>query len=174
MTTLCPSCGKEIEEGGLDCMYCNSKSPLGWLFAVALVLVAGPFLLLVSICSNPLFMQEPYYCLTGSDNILLFKLITDLAFLVGIVYLNILFFRRKKTFPMRLIVFLILVFLTSLYEYHEWSNSVFPNEVCEGVLVHLMKLRQEIILRLMSSSIAGISWIWIFLRSQRVEKRFVK
>jgi len=145
----------------------------GWLGLVGFGLVVSPVLLtyrlwtglqLVRVLIRRLNARHTEYNgLLVDDEIqfLIFSAFITTVLLAGLVYLNFLFFKKKKIFPKVFIIFLVLYFAVSLLMY--WANPSGDLQV-QTALAGTVGI----------SFIQGIVWVSYFLSSRRVKATFVR
>jgi hypothetical protein len=140
----------------------------GWLILVAIRLFVSPFLLLYTIFkwNVPFIFGGKYQTyLAGHPMnavLILFELTSNTILFIGLIYLNVLFLRKKKTFPRFMIAFIATQFCISLVDVLR-TRSLHPT----------INLASE--WRPMLGAVASmIIWIPYFLRSTRVKITFVR
>lgn len=134
----------------------------GWLILVALGLAAGPFLLVRGIYTDLHFLyggqfQSGLARYPGLVALILFEAVSNSIFLLGLIALNFLFYRKKRTFPGWMITYLAFN--------------------CSIILIdHLGALRYSphtASTALVRSIVGVLIWIPYYLRSERVKVTFV-
>jgi hypothetical protein len=191
MTTLCSTCASELPEGLPSCPRCETataappppaplSSPLfttttedleglsGWLILVGLGLVVSPFVILGTTLSvNLPFLSDSKYqaFLTGHPGVaalIVFEVITNIVFVIGLAALNFLFFTKRRAFPTYMILYLaahfVVIFLDTIA-----AQALLPTASLTGAYKSL------------GQSLGGaLIWIPYFLVSRRVKATFVK
>jgi hypothetical protein len=145
----------------------------GWLVLVGLGLVVSAIISLYGLWTDLPFLRDrirllnahhPEYNGSLVDDEILFLIFFNVitaVFLAGLVYLNILFFKKKKTFPKFFIVFLVFYFAVSLLMY--WANP-------SGEL----RVQSALAGTVGMAFLQGIVWVSYFLSSRRVKATFVR
>lgn len=134
----------------------------GWLILVAVGLAVGPFFRLRGIVQDSQFLFTDRYQAAmssrpGIETIILFELVTNSFFLVFLLLLNLLFYRKRRSFPTFMIFNLVLQFVAQLVD-HLWALRFSQSEAWSLVL---------------QTQIAAAIWIPYMLNSERVEQTFV-
>jgi len=135
----------------------------GWLWLTAFALIAGPSLHLGIALFGDLPFIEPRNTVRGLLNgyswywtsavgIATYDFLARIALTAGLVYLNILFWKKKRYFPRLFIFFLVVQFGSLLFEYGLARNAP-PMSVL---------------------NLAYPVWIGYFLMSQRVKATFIR
>ncbi len=135
----------------------------GWLILVALGLGIGPFVLLNGIYSDLRVFYgaqfqaglAPY---PGLATFILFEAVSNSVFLLALIALNILFYRKKKSFPGWMIAYLAFNCVVILVDHLvslRYNSHAAPNAAIRSVVGTLV-------------------WIPYYLRSERVKLTFVK
>ena len=154
----------------------------GWLSLVGLALVVSPIVLIYGLWNDLRFMTGPNYNAVGLiipdlPGFTVFDFITGVLLLAGLVYLNILFFKKKKIFPKYFMVLLIVSFAVNLLKY--WarpSGAEFGQnwEQWEQASRAVEEIGNDLAFAVSRSFIAGIVWVSYFRRSRRVKATFVR
>jgi len=134
----------------------------GWLVLVGFGLVVSPIISIYGLWTDLQFVANRLHQLQAWDDETLFVILFDFitaVFLAGLVYLNILFFKKKKIFPKYFMLFLVINFAVSLLKY--WAS---PSGAVQTALAGTVGM----------SFIEGIVWVSYFLTSRRVEATFVR
>jgi hypothetical protein len=134
----------------------------GWLILVAIGLAVGPFFRLhgIFLDSQFLFGDRFHAAMSskpGLEAIIFFELVTNSFFLAYMLLLNVLFYGKRRSFPMFMIFNLVAQFVTQLID-HLWVMRLGPTH--QGLLV-------------VQTLIAAVIWIPYMLNSIRVEQTFV-
>jgi hypothetical protein len=184
---FCKNCGAKLEEGIKFCGKCGVavagheqataspttiSSPVkdknlngleGWLALVGFGLLVEPFVLLYTIFSvNLPFLYSDNYQNVAANyptlaNLGVYELIINIAFLAALIYLNILFFKKRKIFPRYFIIYLAANFVLILIDYLIIAG-VNPSVDASD---------------LGRAFIASAIWIPYLLKSRRVKATFV-
>ena len=119
----CVQCGAAIEQGATQqqhdiAAWPGSAEPAvtpreigGWLIPVALGLAISPLLHLHGVYTNLTYLWSSRYqvILKAMPNlpvILLYEAVTNTIFLAAMIWLNVLFYQRRKSFPGLMIAYL--------------------------------------------------------------------
>jgi len=119
----CIQCGAAIEQGATQqqhdiAAWPGSAEPAvtpreigGWLIPVALGLAISPLLHLLGVYTNLTYLWSSRYqvILKAMPNlavILLYEAVTNTIFLAAMIWLNVLFYQRRKSFPGLMIAYL--------------------------------------------------------------------
>lgn len=145
----------------------------GWLGLVGFGLVVSPIILtyklwtglqLARLLVRRLNARYPEYngvLVDDEIEFAIFSVFITAVFLAGLVYLSILFFKKKKIFPKLFMIFLVLYFGASVLMY--WVNPGGDLQV-QTALAGTVGI----------SFIQGIVWVSYFLTSRRVKATFVR
>jgi hypothetical protein len=140
----------------------------GWLIVVGLGLLTSPlFLAHTIITANLPFLTEPSHRAALSGDWALAALVTcqiaaNIVFLIGLLLLNYLFFTRKRTFPLCMILYRVLrtgELLILLVAFRAASSS--PEFAGSGAKFFIALL-------------GTLIWVPYFLFSRRVKATFVR
>jgi Protein of unknown function (DUF2569) len=134
----------------------------GWLVLIMIGLAVSPFFRLHGmIVDSQLLFSSRYQARMstrpGLEAIIFFELITNSFFLAYVILLNVLFYRKRRSFPIFMIFCLAAQFVTQLID-HLWAMHFGPAGQLTAVLQTL---------------IAAAVWIPYMLNSIRVEQTFV-
>ena len=134
----------------------------GWLILVAIGLGIGPLFRLHGIFLDLRFLfggrfHAAMNSKPGLEAILFFELVTNSFFFAYILLLNVLFYSKRRSFPMFMIFNLAAQFVTQLID-HLWASRFGPTH--QGLLV-------------VQTLIVAVIWIPYMLNSIRVEQTFV-
>jgi hypothetical protein len=134
----------------------------GWLILPAIGLAINPFVALfgVAACFFLLFGNAGQIMIArkpGIEKVIVFEIVMDLLFLILLILLNILFYNKKKSLPMFMIIFFGLQFVLLLAD-HLMAAQFNPHSS------PLTVIRSFVICAI---------WIPYFLRSERVKLTFV-
>ncbi len=134
----------------------------GWLIPVAIGLAIGPVLRLHGVFQDSQFLFGARYDAAmitrpSLEAILFFELVTNSFFLIFILLLNFLFYRKRRSFPTFMIFNLAAQFMTQLID-HLGAMHFSPSGEWSLVLQTL---------------VAAAVWIPYMLNSVRVEQTFV-
>ena len=130
----------------------------GWLVFIGLSLLVEPLIIIRAIASS------------GLDDT---WLLINLAFLAGLLVLNILFFQKRKIFPVCYVIFIVLMFVAAVNQ----PTGVPFHTLSLGIerATQLMKQRQDEVYQQMGQiTIYALIWIPYLLRSRRVKATFVR
>ena len=135
----------------------------GWLILLVIGLAVGPLLALSGIVpdSKVLFGSKGQAVLAASPGLeaaYLFDLITNFVLLTALIWLNFMFFRKKKAFPTYMILYLVTQFVSLLAVYliaMRFIPSTSPAEAIRSFVICLI-------------------WIPYFLKSRRVQLTFIR
>ncbi len=192
MTDSCARCSSPLDEGSILCSHCGAALSTdlchgkaapeyvpaflpandlegigGWLILPAIGLAITPF-----ICLRPLFID--IQLLTAGEHpdlfanhpsltaLLIFEIITNLAFVAAAICLNILFYKKKRILPKCMIAFYAAQCVLMLAD-HVAATAIFPSVNLSSGLVTVVR-----------SFIVAVVWIPYFMNSVRVEQTFVK
>jgi hypothetical protein len=189
MPIPCPRCGAEIEHGAAVCVHCgnsaaqpsapalfNSSTPDadhhleglgGWLILLAIGLIVSPFFLLYPLLTTYVHIfTDPVSkaVLQASHSIymlVLSEVITNIVLIVMLLWLNYLFFTKRRTFPTFMILFMVLqciVVAADNFAAYAVTNSA-----------QVLTPNPTQIRAILSAAI----WIPYFLVSRRVKVTFV-
>jgi hypothetical protein len=169
----CAQCGAAVEQGTTQQQHDLPEWPSsvesavterrlgGWLIPVALSLAISPLLHLHGVYTNLTYLWGSRYqvILKAMPNlpvILLYEAVTNTIFLAAMIWLNVLFYQKRKSFPGLMIVYLV--------------GQIVPMLI-DALLVHGFK------------SAAGMAMFWgtvpamilipYYVRSKRVKLTFV-
>jgi hypothetical protein len=188
MTNTCANCSSTLNEGSLICPQCgtaadsritetgSTEAPTykpvddmsgigGWLILPAIGLAITPFMSLYGIIidiqgltSEHLGVFTNHPSLTG---LLIFELIINAAFFVAVIYLNILFYTKKRILPKCMIAFYAANCVLILAD-HLATTAVFPSVDLSGGIMTVVR-----------AFVGAAIWIPYFHSSIRVENTFV-
>ncbi|MDE3202249.1 MAG: DUF2569 family protein [Acidobacteriota bacterium] len=135
----------------------------GWLILSAIGLALAPFMNLFALFTDGRLLINPgarEYLTnhTGLYLLILFEIASNLVFILYSTGLNILFYTRRKAFPIAMIVFLAASVLVISIDHIGIAQLDLPSKPAE----------------LLRALIAAIIWIPYFLRSRRVALTFVR
>ena len=153
----------------------NKKGISGWLILVAIGLVASPLMLYLTRLSvyPGVFESGGWYVLTNPDSekyvewfalLLCSEIAFNLILFSGIIYLNFLFFLKKKIFPKAYIAFMtasLLYIPINIY----LTNLLFPQTTL---------FNGEVIKNICIALISALIWIPYMLMSHRVKNTFIE
>ena len=134
----------------------------GWLILVAVGLGIGPLVSLSGVIRDLLMLYGAKYqnvlaARPGIAGLVLYEAVTNSIFLVALVALNILFYKKKRSFPSLMITFLASQLAFVLID-HLAARALQPSTGLAGVF----------------RSLAGaVIWIPYYLRSERVKATFI-
>jgi Protein of unknown function (DUF2569) len=136
----------------------------GWLIFTIIGLIFAPLRLMYTLftvhlrlLTNP--RMQPYLLMHGSIHaLILFEVITNVIFLLILIWLNYLFFNKKRAFPAFMICYLVFVCIVMIAD-HFASVALLAKAPLSFTLVRT----------LVTSSI----WIPYYIRSRRVKATFV-
>ncbi|MDR3773197.1 MAG: DUF2569 family protein [Terracidiphilus sp.] len=134
----------------------------GWLILVAIGLAVGPFFRLRGIVVDSQFIfttrfQAAVVARPGLEAIIFYELVTNSFFLAFLLLLNLLFYRKRRSFPTFMIFNLAAQFVTQLID-HLWAMHFGSSG--EWTLV-------------LQTLVAACLWIPYMINSIRVEQTFV-
>lgn len=140
----------------------NLKGIAGWLVLVAINLALAPLGLLFAFASDLLLLKSGQIqgllaAHPAVRDVLMFDAVCDVILLAVLIVLNVLFYRKKKTFPRWFIVFLVVDLILALGIHQAMLNYVptYPSLAAFG------------------SFVSACGWIAYFLLSKRVKQTFV-
>jgi hypothetical protein len=142
----------------------NLTGLTGWLILPALGLLYQPLHLIYAIFSVnlPFFYNSNYQNTIAQYPTLrslgVYELLVNIAFLAALIYLNILFYKKKKVLPRYFIGYYIINFALLLIDYLILVTVV-PSTSGSG---------------LWQTGIAALIWIPYFLKSRRVKETFIQ
>jgi hypothetical protein len=142
----------------------NLNGLAGWLILIGLGILIQPLKDLYGIFSINLPAFASIASQSGSSqystlyNIAVYELINNIIFVIALIYLNILFYQKKKMFPRFFIIYLIGNFVLILIDYLMLSGVIAsPDASSLGIVLLQM-----------------IVWIPYFLNSRRVKATFTQ
>ena len=150
----------------------------GWLILVALGLVLGPFIQLVAIWTNFHAFIGPNRALAervipGLSALVMFQLVTGCVLFLANLFLLVLFFREKRSFPRYAQIWLGFSAVVYLAAYtlcpHHPAAGV-TNEAISGIVD---KMQSQLIRASMVSVLRAAIWIAYLGLSRRVKATFV-
>lgn len=139
----------------------------GWLVLVGIGLVISPLMILsntvthnLPVLTNPRLHAylETHPALEG---LIIFEIATNLIFIAVLVALNILFFRKKRSFPTYMIFYLCLHLIVDVGDAVA-AHAVMPSVAVSAPLQAITR-----------SFLAALIWVPYFLVSRRVKVTFV-
>jgi hypothetical protein len=183
MSCVCGKCAAALEEGASICARCGTPVPSpvtesyapifstrcdlegigGWLILVAIGLAIGPLRSIHGIYTTLHVLygsqfQSSFSIHPGLAGLILFEAVTDTIFLATFVALNVLFYRRKRIFPILMITYLAVQATLMLID-HLVALHFYPYISAYNVL---------------SSMLAAAIWIPYYIQSERVKATFVR
>jgi hypothetical protein len=134
----------------------------GWLIMPAIGLAISPFLSIHGIVTDlGVLVGGRYQAVIanrpGLEALVIFELATNAIFLASLIALNVLLYKKKKTFPACMIAYLVGQLVLLLIDYFA-ANAFNPHTSPTTAI---------------RSVIACLIWIPYFLQSRRVEITFV-
>lgn len=140
----------------------NLKGIAGWLILVAINLALAPLGLLFAFASDLLLLKSGQIQVLlaahpAVSGVLMFDAICDVVLLAAMIVLNVLFYGKKKTFPLWFIIFLAMNLILALGIHQAMLNYVptYPSLAAFG------------------SFVSACGWIAYFVLSKRVKQTFV-
>jgi len=135
----------------------------GWLILVAAGLGIGPLVSLSGVVRDLLLLYGAEYqsvlaARPGLAGLVLYEAVTNSIFLVALIALNVLFYKKKKSFPALMITFLASQLAFVLID-HLGARALQPSTGVAGILRNL---------------VSAVIWIPYYLRSERVKATFVR
>jgi hypothetical protein len=183
MSCVCGNCAAPLEEGASICARCGTPVPSpvsesyapkfstfndlegigGWLILAAIGLGISPLRSIhgIYVSLHVLYGSQFQNWLSthpGEAGLILFEAVTNTLFLITLVTLNFLFYRRKKEFPSLMIAFFALQSILSLVDH--------------AIVLHYHSRSSPA--TLIGSILGAALWIPYYLRSQRVKATFVR
>jgi Protein of unknown function (DUF2569) len=141
----------------------------GWLIMMAIGLVLAPFVILTNTVSTNvriLTTQRYQQFLEGHPalhGMILFEIITNFIFVAVLAGLNYLFFKKKRSFPTFMILYLAFQLVVTI-----------ADTVLAYVVLPSVASSSPSIVRLLRSILPVCLWIPYLLRSRRVKVTFVE
>jgi FtsH-binding integral membrane protein len=134
----------------------------GWLIVHAVGLGIAPLVSLVAVFTdlrilNAASYQAGLHARPGLAILILFEASTNVIMFLGLIGLNILFYRTRRSFRRWIIAFLIAAFVVTLCD-HLWTMHFLPSTTWTAVAQRL---------------VAALIWVPYFLQSRRVKQTFV-
>lgn len=134
----------------------------GWLVVHAIGLGIAPFVSLVAVYTDLRILNAASYqaglqARPSLAVLILFEASTNFIMLLGLIGLNVLFYRTRRSFPRWIITFLVGAFVVTLCD-HLWTMHFLPSTTWMAVFQRL---------------VAALIWVPYFLQSRRVEQTFV-
>jgi len=180
---MCPKCGAAIVENkplvtqvvsvttSDSTKRKNLKGLAGWLILLRILLICHPFYILYVIFSVnlPLFYNSNYqsfiakYPTAGSLGI--YELLINIVFLAALIYLNVLFYKKKKTFPPYYIIYLIVNYVLVQIDYLILVTKL------PSMVATFSSISSPYLIR---GAIYALIWILYLLISRRVKATFVQ
>src|SRR5215469_13517547 len=186
MMILCSQCASAVQEGFAACVECgaaighgtietphvsalaSSGEPAvarkfgGWLIPVALSLAVSPLLHLNGLYTNLTFLWSSRYqailaAMGTLPGVILYEAVTNTIFLAAMIGLNVLFYRKKKSFPGLMITYLV--------------GSIVPVLIDELLVQGFKPAAAQAIF--LGSILPAMILIPYYLRSERVKLTFV-
>jgi len=138
------------------------KGIAGWLIVHAIGLGIAPFVSLVAVYTDLRILNAASYqaglqARPSLAVLILFEASTNFIMLLGLIALNVLFHRTRRSFPRWIITFLVAAFVVTLCD-HLWTMHFLASTTWMAVFQRL---------------VAALIWIPYFLQSRRVEQTFV-
>jgi hypothetical protein len=135
----------------------------GWLVFTAIGLILAPFLNLFALATDGRLLFNPGardYLMNhaGLYLLIVFEVISNLVFLLYCTGLNVLFYAKKKAFPVAMIVFLAANVLVISIDHISVAQLALPEKPTQ----------------LIRALISAAIWIPYFMRSRRVALTFVR
>jgi len=176
---FCPQCGTAVavhsgiaETGSTDAPIFKSfeaRNDLngigGWLILPAIGLAISPFMSLFGIVTDIMLLTGNHPSLFANHpsltSLLTFEVLINTAFLVAVIYLNVLFYTKNRIFPKCIIAFYAAQCFLMLAD-HLAATAVFPSADLSPSVIAIVR-----------SFIGAAIWIPYFLNSKRVEATFV-
>lgn len=133
----------------------------GWLIVHAIGLAIAPFVCLAGVVSDLRILNGAAYQagLQAKPTVallVLFEASTNVIMFLALIALNVLFYRKRRSFPRWIITFFVAAFAVTLCD-HVWAAHFLPT-TWAAVLQRF---------------VAAAIWIPYFLQSRRVEQTFV-
>lgn len=140
----------------------NLKGIGGWLILHAIGLAIAPFVSLAAVYAdlrilNAASYQAGLHARPSLAVLILFEASTNIIMLLGLVGLNVLFYRTRRSFPRWIIAFLVGAFVVTICD-HLWTMHFLPTTTWTAVVQRF---------------VAAVIWIPYFLQSRRVAQTFV-
>jgi len=180
---ICPACASELHPGSRFCSRCGTvlipgasnpaalppAGPLqfrnlngidGWLILIAISLAFTPFVIARRILRTDLPIMLAYGTLAAHSVGVAF-VVRNLMTIAGLVLINILFYLKRRTFPLAMIVYWVWQILTHLGEFALYATV-------------LQERNATTIMRILSPLIGAAIWIPYLLLSRRVKATFVR
>jgi Protein of unknown function (DUF2569) len=185
MSSVCNHCAVPLQEGAGVCPSCGSnpagpaRAPVvcaprfstggdiegigGWLILVAIGLVISPLYSIHGINTSLRIMYGIQYqdwlsTHAGLAGLILYEGVTNTVFLIALIALNTLFYRRKRQFPWLMIAFLVMQLALRIID-HVAALHFFPHHSA---------------ISLLQSFVYTAVWIPYYLVSERVKVTFVR
>jgi hypothetical protein len=183
MSGLCDKCSASLIDGASLCAQCgapitapapavyiptfsmgsNLEGIGGWLILVAIGLCIAPFRSIHGIYAalHVLYGSQYQHWLSlhpGEAGLILFEAATNTLFLIALVTLNFLFYRKKKSFPGLMVTF-------------------FASQLALILIDHLVAAHfnpHSSLAALITNALAAAIWIPYYVRSERVKATFVQ
>lgn len=140
----------------------------GWLILVGFGLVVSPFVTLSTLVTVnlPFLYNAKYQPFLSSHpalaGLLLFEVITNIIFILGVLALNFLFFTKRKAFPTFMIIYLATQCCLILFDALA-THVLLPSTNLAGSYAAIAR-----------PFMAALIWIPYFLISRRVKATFVR
>ena len=176
-TQICPNCGSAVaaepgvaETGATETPAYKPANDLkgfgGWLILPAVVLAISPITRLFRITFNiqTLMARERLVVFANHsslDDLLMYEVVTDTAFIAALICLNILFYKKNRLLPKCMIAFYAAQCIFALAEYLAITAIVPP------------KHPSSLLFGVIEVFIVAVVWIAYFHSSIRVESTFV-
>ncbi len=201
--TTCPACGGELTGPTQLCVRCspspsapvpdstpaplfsailNSDAQLrgigGWLVLVAIGRVIGPLVLLYAIGTGIAFLAKPgrvhaEEVIPGVTLLIAMQVVTSVVMFLADLYLLVLFFREKKSFPRYFQICLACYVVIALALLTFCPHSVAWGVVNPTAIAAVAKIRTSLVRAAMESFFSAAVWISYFSVSHRVKVTFV-
>ncbi len=142
----------------------------GFLIVMAIMMIVSPIAIALEawVQNHEIFGTDLWFELTDSDPVLAGLIVVELAvngvMIIGSLYLLVLFFGRKKSFP-KMFIILRLAFLGFL---------ILDNAAAMMILSKSDFSLYEALPPLMKSALYTVAWIAYLKRSERVKVTFVE
>lgn len=173
-TVVCVSCGASAEPIAGPALPFSPSAPTlsttdhdligigGWLILPAIGLVVAPILFLHGISVDLRLLAGSQYqsaliSRPGLAGVLLYEALNNSVLLLSAIYLNILFYRRKRAFPALMMIYLASQFVLGLGDHLLVLHLGLPTEWTQVI----------------RGFVQCAVWIPYFLNSRRVEFTFV-